>query len=483
VIIDKIFEHAREQPEKLAIAYGPRKISYREFASWILQAREFLVEQDLRRGSVAVLAVECMVDCWVLTLALQSLGLTTIAVGVAERVNELQLRNIGCIITADRGRLLKIAPAAKGLKRIQIPEYFYLHKPTQELRELPVMTPGDGHIVLTSGTTGIRKKVLVDSKNLADWLRRRSTIYGISENSIVNIFNFGMWTGIGYKVPLATWHDGGSVVMHQFTDVQPALLIDGITIAVFTPPLLERFLQAKDIKRSETMRLIVGGAAVPRAMIAAAQARITPHVFVGIGSREAGMWALTLIERDEDSDSHIIEPSVEVQIVDDHDRPLPAGQTGLVRLRSPEMVASYLDDEEASRAVFRHGYFYPGDLGTLRPDGRLVLNGRANNVLNVRGRKIAAEQIELALQESLAVNGVCVLPVRNDGGDEEFDVVIESEKPIDKTKLASSISAQLPGIPYARVQFVRALPRNDTGKIDRAALRQQLLAERATPSL
>ena len=68
VIIRTIIEHARERPEKLAIIYGPRPISYREFASWILQAREFLAGQNLRPGSVAVLAVECLVDCWVLTL-------------------------------------------------------------------------------------------------------------------------------------------------------------------------------------------------------------------------------------------------------------------------------------------------------------------------------------------------------------------------------------------------------------------------------
>jgi acyl-CoA synthetase (AMP-forming)/AMP-acid ligase II len=156
---------------------------------------------------------------------------------------------------------------------------------------------------------------------------------------------------------------------------------------------------------------------------------------------------------------------------------------GTVRIRTADMVRRYLDDEDASRAVFRHGYFYSGDLGTFLPDGRLALNGRVNNVINLLGNKVAAEPIEMALQESLAVDGVCVLSMRSEGPDEEFHVVIESSRPIGKAELASSISSQLRGVPYARVHFLPALPRNDMGKIDRAALRQKLLSDSAAPAV
>jgi non-ribosomal peptide synthetase component E (peptide arylation enzyme) len=81
VVIRKIFEHALREPDKPAIFYGTRAISYREFASWIAHARTFLSGHDLRPGSVAVLNVDCLVDSWGLGLALRSLGMTTIAVG------------------------------------------------------------------------------------------------------------------------------------------------------------------------------------------------------------------------------------------------------------------------------------------------------------------------------------------------------------------------------------------------------------------
>jgi len=225
------------------------------------------------------------------------------------------------------------------------------------------------------------------------------------------------------------------------------------------------------------MRAFVGGAALPRALASDARARLTPHLFTYIGSTEAGPWALTRIERDEDVASHSLLPAVDVEVVDENNRLLPAGQTGAVRVRTLDMVTGYLDDEEATRATFRHGYFYPGDLGAFQPDGRLALQGRVDNVINVLGNKRAVEPMELALQESLAVEGVCVLAMQN-GADEEFHVVIESRRPIDKEKLSSSIGAHLRGVPYARVRYIDALPRNETGKIDRAALRQRLTEEK-----
>lgn len=474
----KIFEHALSKPGKPAIFYGTRSITYRELASWIAQARHFLGEQDLRPANVAVLAVDCLVDSWVLGLALRSLGITTVAVGSPATLNQLAMRNIGCVITTIRERPLGLTPTGTNFKLIQIPQYFYLGKAAEDVPEAP-MSPAGGHVLLTSGTTGTRKKVLIDDERLAIEIKRRAEVYDISERSIVNVFNLGTWTGAGYKAPACAWNAGASVVIHQFPDRHESLRVDGITHAYFTPETLANLLKTapSDIRKSEIMRLFVGGASLPRALAAAARTRLSPHLYTYIGSTEAGPWALTRIASEEDLDSHCIHPTAEAQVVDEQDRPLPAGQMGVVRLRTADSVTSYLDDDAASRAVFRHGYFYSGDLGTFRADGRLTLNGRANNVINVLGNKIAVEPIELALQERLAVDGVCVLSMRSEGTDEEFHVVIESRRPIDKAELSSSISAQLRGVPYARVHFFAALPRTDTGKIDRAALRRRLLSE------
>jgi acyl-coenzyme A synthetase/AMP-(fatty) acid ligase len=105
-----------------------------------------------------------------------------------------------------------------------------------------------------------------------------------------------------------------------------------------------------------------------------------------------------------------------------------------------------------------------------------VLQGRVNNVINVLGQKVSAEVMELAIQEDLAVDGVCVLSRQNEGMDAEFHIVIQSRRPIEQAELASAIGPWLLGIPQFRVHFVNPLPRTDTGKIDRIALRRQVFA-------
>ena len=331
----------------------------------------------------------------------------------------------------------------------------------------------------SSGTTGASKKVLIGRDYLSTHLSRRAETYGFDERSIVNIFGYAMRTGGGYKVPCCVWSLGGAVIMHQAEDFHRSLEIGGITHARANPAILAAILGAPEnaLRRHETMRLTIGGAQLSGAMAEKARRLLTPHLFTTIGSTEIGTWAITRIESAEDLRSHRIAPDSEVEIVDEADDPVSSGRMGLVRVRCAGMATAYLDDPDATREFFRHGFFYSGDLGSMTRDGRLVLHGRATNVLNAFGDKIAAEPIEMALQERLAAKGVCVFSVPTEGDGETLHVVIETREPIAKADLAASIRAEIPRFPDARVHFLASLPRAMTGKIDRLALRRLLLGD------
>ena len=75
------------------------------------------------------------------------------------------------------------------------------------------------------------------------------------------------------------------------------------------------------------------------------------------------------------------------------------GQEGHIRIRSEFAVDGYFGNPEGSAKVFRDGWFYPGDLGTLSSDGLLVISGREQTVLNLGGDKINPETVELALSQ------------------------------------------------------------------------------------
>jgi len=223
--------------------------------------------------------------------------------------------------------------------------------------------------------------------------------------------------------------------------------------------------------------LSAAGAPLTRSLADAARVQLSPNIYSSIASTEVGILGLTRIDTAEDLDSHQIHPSIEVQIVDDSDRPLPPGRVGVIRVRAADGVNGYMDDEEGSRQIFRHGFFYPGDLGEFAANGRLVLHGRASSVIMVRGNKLPAEPIERALQEKLSAEAVCIVSMPGDSDLEDVHVVIQPRGAIGVAEVRAAIGASLPLSGAIRIHTIREMPRNEMGKIDRIAVR------RAIPSL
>jgi acyl-coenzyme A synthetase/AMP-(fatty) acid ligase len=213
-----------------------------------------------------------------------------------------------------------------------------------------------------------------------------------------------------------------------------------------------------------------------RHLAEAARAKLTPHVFSCLASTEVGIWGFTRINGPEDLGAHEIHPSVEVQVVDETDRPLSAGQMGAIRVRPVDGVSGYFEDAAATSQIFRGGYFYPGDIGEFRADGRLVVHGRASSVIILRGTKIAAEPIERKLQENLGIDAACVLSLPGEGAEHDVHLVLESAKPLPDAELRAAVTSELCGFPPVGIHFVPEMPRNDMGKIDRIMLRRRLLS-------
>ena len=111
MITQLIFDWAKRTPDRTAIIYNNRPWSYQSFAQLIALARGYFARRGYVGPGYAVLAVYNPMDFWILSLALRSLGLTTVAVGsvtegdaqgkpnVRAAVNKLGLPNVRCVIT------------------------------------------------------------------------------------------------------------------------------------------------------------------------------------------------------------------------------------------------------------------------------------------------------------------------------------------------------------------------------------------------
>jgi acyl-coenzyme A synthetase/AMP-(fatty) acid ligase len=477
VITDLIFDFAERTPEKTALVYNGQPLSYRAFAANVALARGYFASRGVTGSGLAVLVIFNLLDFWVLSLALRSLGLTTIAVQRVEDFDEYKLQEARCVVASaaedtlgpeawcaahacDLFRVSLVGESALGLNEAASPE-----------------RPG-GHILLTSGTTGLRKKVLMDPVFEAEFMRDRQNMLGIDQDSVVVAFNFAAWTGIGYNSPLSAWFVGATTVIEQGRELHMALLWPGITHAMVFPELLAGLLAAPEGAFPPTPTMSVTSGTITGAQIDQTRVRITPRIFNRVGSTEVNTFANTLLETPEDHRWHRLVVGREVQVVGDQDRPVPVGEIGRVRVSTAGGPTGYVDDPEATAAFFKDGFFYPGDLAVVREDGRMALQGRVTDVINVGGHKILPAPTETRLLEALAVSGVCLFSMQDETGEEQLHVAIETPAPIAAQVLAAALRREIQGYPGVHVHFVSALPRNDTGKIVRRAVVSEVLAMR-----
>ena len=173
-------------------------------------------------------------------------------------------------------------------------------------------------------------------------------------------------------------------------------------------------------------------------------------------------------------------PGCAIEIVDDHDHPLPSGEPGRLRVSTPFGLGGYLYDQAATKAHFRDGFFYTGDLGVLGDDGRLMLRGRFTDVINIGGHKVSPAPIEERLRDALGVSDVCLLSAPDDHGEEQLHLMIETPAPIVAAALAAVLRQELSGFAGVHVQFTTALPRNGMGKVQRQAAILTLTADKQT---
>ena len=172
-------------------------------------------------------------------------------------------------------------------------------------------------------------------------------------------------------------------------------------------------------------------------------------------------------------------PGLDVRVVDDHDQEVPDGQPGEMVVRhsaaTPRKAAysGYLDDEAATEAAWRGGWFHTGDTVVRAPDGMLHFLDRKKHIIRRSGENIAAAEIEALLQAHPKVAQVAVLAVPDEVREEE---VLACVVPAEGHAAGDALARELFDWCYARLayykapgwlRFMDALPTTGTQKIQK----------------
>ena len=168
-------------------------------------------------------------------------------------------------------------------------------------------------------------------------------------------------------------------------------------------------------------------------------------------------------------------PGVAVEIVDEADRPLPAGEVGRLRCRGPGFAAGYLGTSQDDAERYRGGWFYPGDLGRVDAEGFLHLEGRSADIIKRGGLSIYASEVERVLRVHAAVSEAAVVGMPAGDLGEEVVAFVTLREPIEVAELARHCRVALAAFKQPReIRILEAMPRNAGGKVVKAALLEHL---------
>lgn len=279
-----------------------------------------------------------------------------------------------------------------------------------------------------------------------------------------------------------------AVVLGSF-EVGPAVEVfrrHGVTIAGGTTAFYTALLRAQRDRPGEpllpALRLLAGGGA-PK----------PPEVFHQV-RQELGVpivhgWAMTECPmvccgttRDTDEQLACTEGrpvrGAEVKVVDERGDELAPGVPGELAVRGPMLFQGYADPTLDGEAFDADGFFRTGDLGCFRPDGHLVITGRRKDVIIRKGENISAREVEDLLYEHPAIAEVAVIGLPDADRGERLCAVVQlrpGAEPVTVAELAEHCRAGGLAIQKApeQVELVDALPRNATGKVLKAELRER----------
>ncbi|HVY14235.1 MAG TPA: class I adenylate-forming enzyme family protein [Rhodopila sp.] len=156
-------------------------------------------------------------------------------------------------------------------------------------------------------------------------------------------------------------------------------------------------------------------------------------------------------------------------------------KAGLISVRAPTLAQGYLGHRDLTSRHFTKGWFRTGDLGFQPGPGQLVVLGRADDLLNLGGVKLAPNPLEAEICAACDVSAAVLLTVPDSDGVERLCVILETPDPEDSAGLGNRV-AEVVGR-YAdqfQVMVRTVLPRNDGGKIRRDVLRTELTRQRGS---
>ncbi|MEU1849628.1 AMP-binding protein [Streptomyces sp. NPDC019990] len=496
-----------------ALVAGPKRISYDELADQVDRRAAGFVREGVRPGDRIVLQLPNVAQFVEVAFALFRAGAKPVFSLTSHRAQEV--RHL-CELSGASGYVVpgifrgfdhtalgrQLAAELPALRTVFVMDgtggtgaadgddlVVPLEKVDAEPLPLPANDPSDvAFFLLSGGTTALPKLIPRTHDDYAYQTRTVAGQSGLGPGSVYLAalpveFNF-TW---GCPGVVGTLSSGGTVVLASTPTADDCFRLieaERVTLTSVVPTVARLWLEERqwsDADLSSLEVLQIGGARLEPELAA----RITPE----LGCRLQQVFGmaeglLTMTRPDDDpyavlhTQGRPVSEADEVLIVDPSTVvPVPVGETGELLTRGPYTLRGYYRaPEHNARAFTEDGFYRTGDLASITPEGRLVVQGRIKDVVIRGGDKIAAGEVEAHLVGVPGIAAAAVVPMPDEFLGERIYAFLVSRDEEGEAPPLSALKAALQERGLAdfklpdRAEYVAELPLTPLGKIDKKVL-------------
>jgi acyl-CoA synthetase (AMP-forming)/AMP-acid ligase II len=496
-----IFEHAVDAfPERVALIYGDRRVTYRELEDEANRLAHHLAARGIGLGDHVGLYARNSVEAVATLLAACKLRAVAININYRYIQNELAYHlkdaDLAAIVYDNDLAAVVDAVVPAQTPRLAIGDsYAQVIAAASGVRDFGPRSADDIYIIYTGGTTGHPKGVMwrhediwrtlgggidfVTAERLADeWAQSRT---GAEGDGMVRMAPAPLIHGAAMVATLAALFGGDAVVIvpkfdpHVVWDAVQRHKVNVLSIIgdAMARPLLDA-LAERDYDLSSLWSFNSTAALFSPAVRDACTVAL-PNVFISeaIGSTETGFAGITFISAGaEHRGGPTVTAGPDVIVIDESGNPCGPGQTGRLA-RGGHVPLGYYKDPAKTAEMFTEvagkRYAVPGDLARVEEDGTITLLGRGNTCVNTGGEKVFPEEVEGALKSHPDVYDALVIGVPDERLGQRVAALIELRPgaEADLAALEAHVRTQIAGYKVPRsVWLVDAIGRTVSGKAD-----------------
>jgi acyl-CoA synthetase (AMP-forming)/AMP-acid ligase II len=359
------------------------------------------------------------------------------------------------------------------------------HSDTDPL--LPIALDDDVVQMYTSGTTGHPKGVQLTNSNYLDLLDQAANGgWGDWESCESTIIAMPIFHVSGANAGVIGLAQGLKNIIIR--DVDPVVILDAleqyrVRYAFFVPAVI-LFLNSipgvrdRDFSNLET--ILYGASPISQDVLTTAQEIFKCEFCQLYGLTETGGGGTILLHEDHDPARGKLlscgkpTQSSRIRILGSNGTDAAPNEVGEILYRSDSLMKGYWKNDAATAKAIVDGWFYTGDAGYLDEDGFLYIHDRIKDMIVSGGENVYPAEVENALFNHPDIADVAVIGVPDDKWGEAVKavVVLNSGSTAKEEDIIAFSRDEIAGYKIPKsVDFVKALPRNPTGKLLKRELR------------